>query len=307
MWISGTVFQYTIGKGIDAVLGKSIERQLEGLKHELKTEIQRSEAGSTSDLHAHLKAAETQQRIILRLLEGKPSKAEMQIFKDQVTADFALVSKRLAEHDVRLDGHDTQIHNLDAEMQEFRAEMQGLQQRLATLEEFYPTHYPEVPSHLPTNPKIAILSLGEPSLAQAIEVELEDRLSAMELEASSGNNSLQVSDLLRQYGEDISVSKLVPLLAAEGFHALILVRIEVVGYRELAYLGRYSEATDARLRLNAYLLHGGRSLGRGWNTPVVYTAINADRKAEEALGDSTWEIAEEIRKGWQAQRASSGG
>ncbi len=292
-WSASAVSSYLSGKALDKALGVDIEQNLDELRRDLERQIQEAEPESVERLQAELEETKTNLGRVSKLLRGKPSREELQALQDQVSSDFNRIYSRLAAHDEHFRAHESEIEEL--------------RRSLAKLEEFYPRQPRPIPDNLPANPRVAILSLGEPTLAGAVEAELENQLLALQIEASGGGNSIQLSDLLHQYGETIPVGKLVPFLAAEGFHVLVLARVELVGYRDLYYYGNHSQATNARLRLNTYLLHGERALGRGWNKTVEYTALNADWKAEEALDGAAPEIAAAIEEGWRAllQRSRS--
>lgn len=291
-WISRAMADYAVGKAIDKSLGQDVEQDLETLRRDLETRIQQANSESVGRLREQLEVTNSELEMVRRLLKGKPSQEEFQIFRDQVSGDFAKTFSRLEEHDQRLKSQ--------------QAEIQDLRQRIESLEEFYPRRRAPVPGNLPADPRVVILAIGEPILANAIETELGKQLRASGLEVTRGSSSLQVSDLVRKYGEAIAVGKLVPLFDHDGQHVLVLARVEIVGYRELTYYGRISELTDARLRLNAYLLHDERAMATEWNDPVSYTALNADFKAAEVLEGTAPEISEAIARGWRAHRTQAG-
>lgn len=292
LWITKAMGEYALERGIDKATGQDLETQLEILRRDLEESIRQADAESVGPLREQLEVTNSELEMVTKLLQGKPSQEEFQIFRDRVGADFTRTFAKLEEHDQRLESQ--------------QAEMEDLKRRLKSLEEFYPRRPGRIPRNLPPDPNVVILAIGEPALANAIETELGKQLRTSGLEVTRGSSSLQISDLLRKYGDTIPVGKLVPLLASDGQHVLVLARVEVVGYRELTYHGRVSELTDARLQLNAYLLHDERTMAAGWINPVSYTALNAGYQAAEALVDMAPELSQAIDTGWRAHRAKAG-
>lgn len=306
VWITSTLFSYAVGKGIDHYTGSNIERELEALKEDLESKIRDADRESARRLHETLEVASSELRMVKKLLEGKPSREEFQDLRDQVNADLAKVFSQLDRHENRLDKHENQLDRHEGQLGLQQAQIEDLRRRLESLEEFYPRRVGPVPDDLPYDPRVTVLAIGEPTLAGALEAELEKQLHASGLEVKSGSRSLQLVDLLKKHGESIQVGRLVPFLVADGQHVLVLVRAEIAGYRELTYYGRVSTATDARLRFNAYLLHDERALARGWNEPVLYTALNAEYQASEAVAGTVAELSEVIKTGWRSHRAKAG-
>jgi serine/threonine-protein kinase len=161
---------------------------------------------------------------------------------------------------------------------------------------------PPPPPLLPARPVVAVVAFGDPLFAGAFEAELEDRLRGAGFDVADERNSLRLADLLRRWGDDVAVPEILPLLEDEGFHVVVVAQVEVVGYRELQYLGRYSQATQARLRLNAYLVGEGSAMGPGWSEAVEYTELNAAGKAETAMLGASGSLSEAIHQGWRAYR-----
>lgn len=152
---------------------------------------------------------------------------------------------------------------------------------------------------LPQRPRVAVLALGEPTLAGHLEAELERRLSAQGVEVGDERGSMILNDLLRRYGNEVGTAdEVVPILRDEGFHVLVLAQVQLTGQRELSSIAGYSYTNQARLRLNTFLLPNGRSLGNGWTEAVEYTDLNALNRAETTrLGDDP-DIVGLIRDGW---------
>ena len=160
---------------------------------------------------------------------------------------------------------------------------------------------------LPVDPTVAVIAVGDPLFARDFEHEIEGRLQGLGIQVADEHNSVVVSDVLRRWRDEVAVPELLPLLEEAGFHAVVVIQVEYVGSRQLQYLGRTSEAHQARLRLNAYLTSGEGALGPGWNEDVEYTELSAGRKAEAAMLGATNEMSDAIRLGWREYQLDVGG
>jgi len=155
---------------------------------------------------------------------------------------------------------------------------------------------------LPDAPTVAVIALGDPLLAQAVEQRLEHDLRDGGLDIGDEHGSLHLNDRLHRDGADLDVPSVLPILARDGFHVLVLARIERLGERELSYFGRKDTAFQARLRVHAFRVTGERSLGSGWSETLEYTALDAAPQAEQALQSFTGDLIQAIQNGWTARR-----
>jgi hypothetical protein len=156
---------------------------------------------------------------------------------------------------------------------------------------------------LPENPEVAVLALGDPLLATAVEGGLENALRGEGLNIVSG---LAALDDFRQDRESrASLSRILASLRGEGIHAVVVARVERLADRELNYYGRRDVASTSNLRIEAYLVDGGRSLGSGWSEQIEYTAVNAASEGRGAAGLAASDLAAAIRDGWAARRGGS--
>jgi len=162
------------------------------------------------------------------------------------------------------------------------------------------------PPPLPPTPKVAVLALGEPAFAGHLEEQLEASLRGADLVVEDERNVLALNDALRRYGDNVSLGDLVSYLRDADFHVLVLAQTEITGERELQYLGRVSYATQARVRLNAYLLADQKPLGRGWSEDVEYTDLNAEDKAGGLFSTASGDLARAVLDGWNAYRDREG-
>lgn len=158
-------------------------------------------------------------------------------------------------------------------------------------------------SSVPENPEVAVLALGDPLLATAIEGGLENALRDEGMNIVSG---LAALDDFRQDRESrASLSRILASLRGEGIHAVVVARVERLADRELNYYGRRDVSSTSNLRIEAYLVDGGRSLGSGWNEQIEYTAVNADSEGRSAAILAASDLAAALRDGWAARRGGS--
>ncbi|MCG8457803.1 MAG: hypothetical protein MI919_16125, partial [Holophagales bacterium] len=155
---------------------------------------------------------------------------------------------------------------------------------------------------LPETPVVAVLSVGDPLMAGPVEATLEKRLLRGGFDVRDELNSLELASLLESRGASVSMSEILPILAREGFHVAVLVKVEEGARRRIETHGQYLSATAARLRLNAQLLPARRSIGRGWTEPVEYTELSAEAKGKQAFIGATAELVPAIRDGWTKLR-----
>jgi hypothetical protein len=154
---------------------------------------------------------------------------------------------------------------------------------------------------LPETPEITVLAVGDPLLATAVEDELEQAFRSEGFTVASGLASL---DGFRQHRTDKpSVSQVFSALQGDGVHVLILARVDLLAERELSYYGRKDVASTSRLRIDAYLMDGRRSLDN-WSDQVEYTAVNAAIEGEAAARRAASDLFAAIHDGWSSHRGT---
>lgn len=154
---------------------------------------------------------------------------------------------------------------------------------------------------LPEIPEITVLAVGDPLLATGVEDELERALRGEGFTVASGLASL---DGFRQHRTDKpSVSQVFSALQGEGVHILVLARVDLLAERELSYYGRKDVASTSRLRIDAYLMDGRRSLGN-WSDQIEYTVVNAATEGEAAARRAASDLSATIHDGWSAHRGT---
>ncbi|HVR30609.1 MAG TPA: serine/threonine-protein kinase [Thermoanaerobaculia bacterium] len=153
-------------------------------------------------------------------------------------------------------------------------------------------------------PRVAVLAIGEPTLASAAEAALEAQLLRHGLDLYDERGILELRDGGGAAG--FAPSALVAIAAERGVDVLVLVDAEPLGERELTPLNRrYDYATTSRLRVDAFLTAEGDGIGRGWSHQVEYTPLNAEARATSLMGRVSNELAGEIGAAWEGHRAAS--
>jgi hypothetical protein len=144
---------------------------------------------------------------------------------------------------------------------------------------------------------VVVLASGEPLLATAVEDRLVPDLSAAGLRLADAKGTPRLHDLLTR-GGGVSLQDLAPLLGDRGVDIVVFAWAELLGERELSYLGRSDIATISRLEIHAYLLAEEEALAPAWTRRIEYTQISAEREAERALQGISDDLAAAIRNGW---------
>jgi serine/threonine-protein kinase len=153
------------------------------------------------------------------------------------------------------------------------------------------------------NPRVSVVAVGEPMFAGAAEEALEAQLARHGVDLYDERGVIALRD--GGGASQIAPSSLLGMVAERGVDVLILIDVEPMGQRELNALGRYSYATTARVRVDAYLAADGDAIGRGWSQQVEYAEPNATSKADGAMGNFSTEIAEAIEGAWQDLRSGA--
>lgn len=146
------------------------------------------------------------------------------------------------------------------------------------------------------------MAAGEPVLAANLEQELERRLNRS-FSVADEHGSPEVDAMLSQGGMGISHQDLGTQLLKDGFHVLVLLRVEPGEDRRIGTGQLHVDLRGARVRMNAYLLPRNRPVGPGWTQLVEYTELSAEAKAKGALIGPTAQLIEALRTDWHALRA----
>ena len=158
---------------------------------------------------------------------------------------------------------------------------------------------------LPDRPQVAVLAGGDPILGVSLEQEIERRLSRR-FEVVDEHGDPDVDEMLERKGSKVSQKELGTKLIQSGFHVLVLLRVEAGDSQTVKFKGLHGSLTPARIRMNAYLLPTGRTLGPGWTETLEYTELSAQGKAKNAFIGPTADLIQAIQDGWSQLRAAAG-
>jgi hypothetical protein len=127
---------------------------------------------------------------------------------------------------------------------------------------------------------------------------IEQRLRQGKHDVRDEHNSWQLQSILEESGGRIGIGELAPILVAEGFHMVVRLRYEFAAERHTSAFGQRIHFKTARIRLNAYLLRDGSSIGRGWTEAVEYTELSADKVAKKAFLGASGNLVRASRERW---------
>jgi serine/threonine protein kinase len=166
-----------------------------------------------------------------------------------------------------------------------------------------PRAQPPAMQPLPDKPQIAVIGMGsEPLLAGSLEQEMESRLAAYGLADEHGDPA--VTEILQRKTADPKA--LGAKLLENGFHILVLLRVEEATRRTQTLSGMDGAVMASRMRMNAYLLPTNRPIGPGWTEGAEYTELSAAIKARTAFIGPTADLRKAIDESWAALRATAG-
>ena len=134
---------------------------------------------------------------------------------------------------------------------------------------------------IPRNPRILVVAMGDNAITTPAAQRIEQALS------EDGFDTLDASVLsgVDEYARAEDVAGLLDFLARRNAaEVLLVIRAEPIGSQQLQYYGRSSTLYSAYLGGRAYVVAEKRPLGPGFRKKVDFAALNADAKADEAVG-----------------------
>jgi len=158
------------------------------------------------------------------------------------------------------------------------------------------TDAPTESSAMPANPRIAVIAVGDASVAGAV---------ARELKRALGRNAFDVID--EQLVEGLAYAETLAGVARSvrdaGASVLVYADVVPVGERELLFYGRQEPQYLARLEVRVLDLHAQRKLGPVLDRKLEYVTLTADREAREAAVPIGRNVVDRLR----TLRATPGG
>ena len=125
------------------------------------------------------------------------------------------------------------------------------------------------------DPKVAVIALGDPLLADPMEQALEEYLDQDRVRLFDEDDLDELSDG--------NITAMGQQVYAAGGDVLVLVEVEPVGDRELNFGNRSTTLYTANVKVRTYRLPAKVKLGKTWKKQVEYNSLTATRKAEEAM------------------------
>ena len=141
---------------------------------------------------------------------------------------------------------------------------------------------------MPANPRIAVVAVGDASVAGTVAWEIKRALAR----ASFDVMDEQLVDGL-VYAE--SLAAVARTVREAGASVLVYADVVPAGERELQFYGRYEPQYLARLEVRVVDLHTRRNLGPVAARKLEYVALTADRKAREAATPIAREVVNRLR------------
>lgn len=143
---------------------------------------------------------------------------------------------------------------------------------------------------------VAVVVLGDPLMAEPMEIALENNLSQSGFEISDERLDSELNAHLRQDPAQVNVPSLIQTFAQSPTRFLVLVNVDYLGERELKYMGRYERAFQARVSISCYEPHRSKNLGERWQEQIEYTHVSAHRVAEKTAHQFGHKIAETLKR-----------
>ena len=151
---------------------------------------------------------------------------------------------------------------------------------------------------MPANPRIAVVAVGDVSVAGTV---------AWEIKRALGRASFDVMD--EQLVEGLVYAESLAAMARKvreaGASVLVYADVVPAGERELQFYGRQESQYLARLEVRVVDLDMQRNLGPVVAEKLEYVALTADRKAREAAAPIARNVVKQLR-GLRAARSGSG-
>jgi len=137
--------------------------------------------------------------------------------------------------------------------------------------------YSPPPSEPPVGTGVALVSIGEPILADSAADYVRRTLERHGIAVFDGMAIPGVADMLENGG-----GALQQLVRPQARY-LVFIRADFTGERELYYMGRYDTELQARLNLETHDLLDGRVIGPAVHASIAYTQLSVEDKVADLL------------------------
>lgn len=135
---------------------------------------------------------------------------------------------------------------------------------------------------MPAVPQVAVVAFGDPMLARAAELAVQNALQADGIRVFDSEQLRGIGRL--QHARTPPVADLTDLARRNGIAGLVVVRINDLGRQTLNFYGQSAEVTSATVELAVHDVVGRSNLRRSVSETIQYTPLNANDRAREAVG-----------------------
>ena len=134
-WIAGQIAGYLTGKAIDRLTGNDFDKKLKQTESRIQGQLQRAN-GDKAKLYQELQAARTQRAALGVLLQSKPDRNELMLFKSKVQANTAELQRRLDSHEKRINSQEGRITHQGGRLDSHDKRLEELEQRVGRLDNY---------------------------------------------------------------------------------------------------------------------------------------------------------------------------
>ena len=160
---------------------------------------------------------------------------------------------------------------------------------------------PEPPASLPETPTVAVIAVGEPLLAAAVQQNLEGLLARVGMPKFDSTGDTRLSELIAQ-PEQLQRGTLAEHLAGRKVDVIVLARVAKIGERQLQFMGRSDLELTSRVTVAIVSVHDQAPLGRAWSDELQYTARQVDRVVRTRLMPIRQRLLK-LQESWDRHRA----
>ncbi|MDA8019819.1 MAG: hypothetical protein MPN21_20450 [Thermoanaerobaculia bacterium] len=168
-----------------------------------------------------------------------------------------------------------------------------------------PPPKPPPPEKIRKEPKVLVVAAGERGAVTTLETKLVDELKMLGLDVEPGRGRFLTGDYVARGGASSALA-LLQTLDKEDVDVLVFADLQVLGQRELRFLGRSDISYSAQINARAYVVRDRSQLGGLESVPFEYTSLNLG----DQLADSVYRIGDELAAaasaGWSEYRRSRG-
>jgi hypothetical protein len=143
---------------------------------------------------------------------------------------------------------------------------------------------PERPRRPSGPPRVMVISVGDPAIAQAAESVIEEALESSGFLLADEESTPGIAALINAGAPDMP--RLFAALArANNVRAVTVIRAQPLGSTPITFYGQTDTLYSANLTIKTWDVFEGQPLGPGVTQKVDFTNLSAPDKAREAIED----------------------